>query len=89
MNLRFRHDVSLEILPSGNGYLFDPVTGYIYTLNATAVVVVSALLEKPFLDFAAQRVSDMFEIPDVNHIHEDIVSFVSRMQQYGIIEEQP
>lgn len=70
---------------SDTGFVFDPRTGYSYTVNATGLALLAALKEGLPLEEIAARLRDEFDAADVA-VEDDVEGFLGLLREYGIAE---
>lgn len=69
---------------SESGFLFDPVTGYTYNLNSTAVDLLGRLqIGKTRREILAEM-EQQYQA-DANDIERDTDQFLSRLEEYGLL----
>ena len=72
-----------ELVPTEKGFLFDPYTGYTYTLNVTGRFIFSKLQQGMSIQDIAKIIADEYKI-DERKVHEDIKNFVEDIKSFGI-----
>ena len=69
---------------SENGFLFDPVTGYSYNLNSTAITLLHQLQHGKT---RSEILKDMQEnyLSDANTLERDLDQFLGQLQEFGFL----
>lgn len=81
------HDLSRlrDLAISDSGFLFDPLSGYTFTVNATGLAVLQALKRGDAVDAVVQRLTDDFEADGGEDISRDVEEFLARLREHGIV----
>lgn len=72
---------------SENGFLFDPVTGYSYNLNSTAITLLHQLQRGKV---RSEILKDMREnyLCDPNTMERDLDQFLGQLQEFGFLSKK-
>jgi hypothetical protein len=73
-----------ELTLTGNGFLFDHVTGLTYTLNSTGCFIFQKLMEKMAPNDIVKAVREAFDIDDAT-ARQDIEELYELTRTYGIL----
>ncbi len=73
-----------ELTLTGNGFLFDHVTGLTYTLNSTGGFIFQKLMEKMPPNDIVKAVRENFDTDDAT-ARQDIEEFYELTRTYGIL----
>jgi PqqD family protein of HPr-rel-A system len=81
------HDLSRlrDLAVSDSGFVFDPMTGYTFTVNPTGLLVLQSLKRGDPVESIAQRLADEFELDGGEDVHRDIDEFLARLREHGIV----
>ncbi len=69
---------------SENGFLFDPMTGFAYNLNPTAITLVHQLQQGRTRAEILKYMEKHYEA-DSNHLETDLDQFLRRLEEYGLL----
>jgi PqqD family protein of HPr-rel-A system len=73
-----------DLAISESGFVFDPQSGAMYTLNATGIAVVEALREGAGKAELRERLRERFdEAP--THLDDDVADFLHTLTQLGLL----
>ena len=67
------------------GFVFDPLTGHTFTVNATGLAVMRALKQSPALEAALSLVAAAFEIDAGDDLARDVDEFLARLREQGLV----
>ncbi len=70
---------------SDTGFVFDPLSGATFSLNAVGLAVLLALRDGLSLDSVVVRLRERFERPSPE-AREDVLDFVQMLRQHGIVQ---
>ena len=73
-----------ELTLTGNGFLFDHVTGLTYTLNQSAAFIFKKLIENEEPNTIIKSLIENFEVDDAT-ARQDMEEFYKLTRTYGII----
>ena len=69
---------------SETGFLFDPVTGHMYTLNSVGRMIVERLREGVAPSALADAVSERFNV-ETDEAARDCESFLQKLKEYQLV----
>lgn len=72
-----------EIFPTEKGFLFDPYTGYTYTLNSTAIFIFRKLQEGINISEIAKFLANEYKIDD-KKVLDDIKDFIQQLKDFSL-----
>lgn len=75
-----------QLAVSDSGFVFDPLTGHSFSVNATGLVILAALKEGQGVDEAATRLREAFDTDAGDDVERDTEDFVARLQNYHLVE---
>lgn len=70
---------------SESGFVFDPVTGHTFNVNATGLAIVQALKEGKPEEGLADMLREDFEQEGGEDLARDIEEFISRLREHGLV----
>ncbi len=73
---------------SDTGFVFDPRTGYSYTVNTTGLLLLTAMKEGLSVEGLAARLRTEFETEDAP-VEDDVEGFLGLLREYGLAESGP
>lgn len=71
---------------SDAGFVFDPLTGHTYNLNASAVRVLAALKDGTAPDAIAAALADAFDVEPEADLARDVEEFISQLREHGLVK---
>jgi PqqD family protein of HPr-rel-A system len=74
-----------DLAISDSGFVFDPLTGYTYSVNDTALKIVRLLKEGAQPDAVAADLAAAFEIEPEDDLARDVDEFISRLREQGLV----
>ena len=72
---------------SESGFLFDPSTGFTYTLNPTGTHVVRALIHGTGVDELGGVMAEAFEV-QAEDAARDVAEFLMQLKELGLVPEE-
>lgn len=81
MDISRLHDLAV----SDTGFVFDPLTGYTFTVNPTGLVVLQSLKQGVAVEDLADRVQEQFELEGGEDVSRDISEFVMSLRTAGLV----
>ena len=73
-----------QLALSDSGFVFDPVTGHTFTVNAAGLIVLSALKEGQSSDAIVKRLRDEMEMDGSEDVARDVDDFLARLAEQGL-----
>ncbi|MCA9598695.1 MAG: HPr-rel-A system PqqD family peptide chaperone [Myxococcales bacterium] len=73
-----------QLALSDSGFVFDPVTGHTFTVNAAGLIVLSALKEGQSTDAIVKRLRDEMEMDGSEDVARDVDDFLARLAEQGL-----
>ena len=73
-----------DLAISDSGFVFDPFTGYTFTVNATGLAILQALKEGQSLDQIVRRLQHAFELEGDEDLARDIDEFCVRLRDQKV-----
>ncbi|MFW5740262.1 MAG: HPr-rel-A system PqqD family peptide chaperone [Myxococcota bacterium] len=70
---------------SESGFLFDPVTGHTFNVNATGLAIVHALNNGKSEDEIVAILHDGFEQEGGEDVARDVEEFLARLREHGLV----
>lgn len=75
-----------DLAISPNGFVFDPMTGASFTVNAVGMALIEGLKEGLHHQALVDRLRDRFEMPaDGADIDRDVEDFVDQLRRSGLV----
>lgn len=74
-----------DLAVSDSGFVFDPMTGYTFTVNPTGLFVLQGLKRGEPIEDIAQRLSDEFDLEGGEDVSRDVDEFLGRLREHGIV----
>ena len=74
-----------DLAISDAGFVFDPLTGHTYNVNATALALLRALKDDRPRDAIAAELREAFELDPEHDVARDVDEFISRLREHGLI----
>jgi hypothetical protein len=71
---------------SDSGFVFDPLTGFTYSVNAAGLFVLSELKKGLSPDAVAERLAEAFEVGTDDDVIRDVEDFVARLRDDGLVQ---
>jgi len=86
MNLSYARMATAEVLEiDGETLILNPDTFAVTKLNETAGRIWEMLEERPSVDQLTERVSSEFAGADRQSVRQDIVQFLGRLEEIGLV----
>ena len=76
------HDLAL----SDTGFVFDPHTGYTFTVNPTGLAVLRGLKEGQEPEVIVGALRDGFELEGGEDLARDVDEFLARLREQGLVK---
>jgi PqqD family protein of HPr-rel-A system len=70
---------------SESGFLFDPVTGHTFNVNATGLSVIHALKSGKSEEEIRQELTEAFEQEGGEDVARDVEEFLDRLREHGLV----
>ena len=67
------------------GFVFDPLTGHTYNVNATGLAVLRALKEGDEPAAVVARLRETFDVDQAADVARDVEDFVSRLREVSLV----
>jgi PqqD family protein of HPr-rel-A system len=83
--VKLRSDLVVRLGGRATASLFDPRTGGVFALNATALEIVDLLAEGTESDELVERVVARFDVGEVA-ARIDVEQFVSELERLGLVD---
>ena len=74
-----------DLAVSDSGFVFDPTTGRIYTVNAVGLAVLNALKAGQPADALAPAVAEAFDVQEGEDVAADVEEFLGHLRQEGLV----
>jgi PqqD family protein of HPr-rel-A system len=74
-----------QLAVSDSGFVFDPLTGYTFTVNATGLAILAGLKAGRPPDEVAADLAEGFEPEGGEDIQRDVDDFVLRLREHGLV----
>lgn len=75
-----------ELAVSDSGFVFDPLTGYTFTVNATGRFVLDALKQGTSPEEISKRIEDQFEFEGGEDVTVDVAEFIGSLRATGLVK---
>lgn len=81
------HDTSRlrSLAISESGFLFDPVTGHTFNVNATGLAILQALKAGKSEDEVVAMLAEDFEQEGGEDVGRDVEEFLARLREHGLL----
>ncbi len=74
-----------QLAVSDSGFVFDPVTGHTFTVNAAGLVVLGGLKEGLAADDIVSRLREELELDGSEDVGRDVDDFLARLREHGLV----
>ena len=74
-----------QLALSDSGFVFDPVTGHTFTVNAAGLVVLASLKDGLSADDIVKRLRDELETDGSEDVGRDVDDFLARLREHGLV----
>jgi PqqD family protein of HPr-rel-A system len=74
-----------DLALSDSGFVFDPMTGHSFTVNATGLCVLQGLKEGKAPEEIVKRLSDGFELEAGEDAGRDLQDFIVQLRECGLV----
>jgi PqqD family protein of HPr-rel-A system len=74
-----------QLAVNDSGFVFDPLTGHTFTVNASGQRVLALLKEGHDSDSIAGRLGDEFELEGGDDLRRDVDDFLARLREHGLV----
>lgn len=74
-----------DLAISDTGFVFDPLTGHTFNVNATALVLLRALKDGVMPQELSARLEAAFEREPDQDLSRDVEDFLSRLREHGLV----
>ncbi|MFC1744066.1 HPr-rel-A system PqqD family peptide chaperone [Candidatus Riflebacteria bacterium] len=85
MKLSYNFSRLKEMALSESGFLFDPSSGFTFTLNSTGTSIFRLLQKGKEKEEILNDIQDEFETPGENELEQDFEDFVYRLREVGLL----
>jgi PqqD family protein of HPr-rel-A system len=75
-----------QLAVSDSGFVFDPLTGHTFTVNATGLAILAGLKAGRELDAIAAELAEAFEPEGGEDYQRDVDDFVLRLREHGLVK---
>ena len=69
-----------------SGFVFDPLTGHTYNVNATALAALRALKDGAPPEAVIAALDDQFETDPEDDIARDVYELLGRLREHGLVK---
>ena len=76
------HDLAV----SDSGFVFDPLTGYTFTVNPTGLFVLHALKQGAAPEELPKQIEDQFEFDGGEDVSVDVTDFIGSLRAAGLVK---
>jgi PqqD family protein of HPr-rel-A system len=76
------HDLAV----SDSGFVFDPLTGYTFTVNPTGLLVLQSLKQGVTQEDLTAKVEQEFELEGGEDVGRDVSEFVTTLRTMGLVK---
>ncbi|MEZ4220672.1 MAG: HPr-rel-A system PqqD family peptide chaperone [Polyangiaceae bacterium] len=73
-----------QLAVSDSGFVFDPVTGHTFTVNAAGLVVIAGLKDGLSLEAIVTRLQNELEMDGSEDVNRDVDDFMARLREHGL-----
>ena len=74
-----------ELAVSESGFVFDPVTGFTFSVNGTGLCILAQLREGKDADAVIEALHDAFDATDRDDLVRDLGEFVRSLKDQGLL----
>ncbi len=74
-----------DLAVSDSGFVFDPMTGYTFTVNPTGLRVLQGLKSGETPERIAQGLLEEFDFEGGEDVPRDVDEFVDRLREHGLV----
>ncbi len=74
-----------DLALSDSGFVFDPMTGHSFTVNATGLCVLQGLKEGKSPEDIVKRLTDGFELEAGEDAGRDVQDFIVQLRECGLV----
>ena len=74
-----------QLAINDSGFVFDPLTGYTFTVNATGLAVLTGLKRGDPPAQIVAELQDGFELEGSEDIERDVDDFLTRLREHGLV----
>jgi len=74
-----------QLAINDSGFVFDPLSGHTFTVNATGAFVVSSLKQGLGLDEIVAQLRGSFELDGSEDVVRDVEDFFARLTEHGLL----
>ncbi|MBI4957656.1 MAG: HPr-rel-A system PqqD family peptide chaperone [Myxococcales bacterium] len=75
-----------QLAVSESGFVFDPLTGHTFTVNAAGLAVLAGLKAGLDVDAIAVGLGASFEVEGGEDVRRDVDDFVLRLREHGLVK---
>ena len=75
-----------QLAVSDSGFVFDPLTGHTFTVNATGLHIIGALKAGRIPEVIAEELAEVFEPEGGEEHRRDVDDFVLRLREHGLVK---
>ncbi len=75
-----------ELAISDTGFVFDPVTGHTYNVNATGLAMLRALKEGASPEAVIEALHAEFDMEPEDDVARDVNELLSRLREHGLVK---
>ena len=74
-----------DLALSDTGFVFDPVTGHTFTVNATGLALLRLLKDGRTPEQLGRALADEFDVAGGEDLGRDVDEFVARLREQGLV----
>lgn len=74
-----------DLAVSDSGFVFDPMTGYTFTVNPTGLFVLQGLKRGESIEAISQGIPEEFDLEGGEDVSRDVDEFLSRLREHGLV----
>ena len=74
-----------DLAVSDSGFVFDPMTGYTFTVNPTGLRVLQGLKSGESPEAIAQGLLEEFDLEGGEDVPRDVDEFLDRLREHGLV----
>jgi len=74
-----------ELAISDAGFVFDPLTGHTYNVNATALSALRAFKEGASPEAVIEQLKEAFDADPEADVARDVHDLISRLREHGLV----
>lgn len=74
-----------QLAISDAGFVFDPMSGHTFSVNATGQAILARLKEGHDVEAIAGELAEGFELEGGEDVRRDVEDFIARLREHGLL----